>query len=145
MNHNYFSHVVLLIWNTILHPGDENVSMNSIIICSDNGLSFQLLFYIWEIYSVKYKSKQNDFIHENIFVDAVYKASICHSTQFIVDHFFIIHTSYLINTLRPKQDGRHFPDDIFKCIFLNENEFRLRFHWSLFPRAKLTKIHHWFR
>ena len=27
----------------------------------------------------------------------------------------------LINTLRPRQDGRHFPDDTFKCIFLNEN------------------------
>ena len=26
-----------------------------------------------------------------------------------------------INTLRPRQDGRHFADDIFKCIFLNEN------------------------
>ena len=24
------------------------------------------------------------------------------------------------NTLRPKQNGRHFPDDIFKCICLNE-------------------------
>ena len=27
----------------------------------------------------------------------------------------------LINTLRPRQSGRHFPDDIFKCISLNEN------------------------
>ena len=26
-----------------------------------------------------------------------------------------------INTLRPSQNGRHFPDDIFKCIFLNGN------------------------
>ena len=26
-----------------------------------------------------------------------------------------------INILRPKQNSRHFPDDIFKCIFLNEN------------------------
>ena len=26
-----------------------------------------------------------------------------------------------INTLRPRQNRRHFPDDIFKCIFLNEN------------------------
>ena len=26
-----------------------------------------------------------------------------------------------INTLRPRQDGRHFPDDIFKCIPPNEN------------------------
>ena len=26
-----------------------------------------------------------------------------------------------LNTLRPRQNGRHFADDIFKCIFLNEN------------------------
>ena len=26
-----------------------------------------------------------------------------------------------INTLRPIQNGRHFADDMFKCIFLNEN------------------------
>ena len=25
------------------------------------------------------------------------------------------------NTLRPRQNDRHFPDGIFKCIFLNEN------------------------
>ena len=25
------------------------------------------------------------------------------------------------NTLRPRQNGRHFADDIFKCIFFNEN------------------------
>ena len=30
-------------------------------------------------------------------------------------------TSSAFNTLRPRQNGRHFPDDIFKCIFLNEN------------------------
>ena len=27
----------------------------------------------------------------------------------------------IINTLRPRQNGRHFPDDTLKCIFLNEN------------------------
>ena len=26
-----------------------------------------------------------------------------------------------INTLRPRQDGRHFADDIFTCIFFKEN------------------------
>ena len=26
-----------------------------------------------------------------------------------------------LNTVRLRQNGRHFPDDIFKCIFLNEN------------------------
>ena len=27
----------------------------------------------------------------------------------------------IFNTLRPRQNGHHFADDIFKCIFLNEN------------------------
>ena len=26
----------------------------------------------------------------------------------------------LINSSPPRQNGRHFPDDIFKCIFMNE-------------------------
>ena len=26
-----------------------------------------------------------------------------------------------LNTLRPRQNGRHFADDMFKCIILNEN------------------------
>ena len=30
-------------------------------------------------------------------------------------------TETVLNTLRPRQNGRHFADDIFKCIFLNEN------------------------
>ena len=25
------------------------------------------------------------------------------------------------NTLRPRQNDRHFPDDIFKCTFFSEN------------------------
>ena len=28
-----------------------------------------------------------------------------------------------INTLTPRHNGRHFADDIFKCIFLNENDW----------------------
>ena len=30
-------------------------------------------------------------------------------------------TSGLVNSLRPRQNGRHFPDDIFKWIFVNAN------------------------
>ena len=44
-----------------------------------------------------------------------------------------------VKTLRTRQNGCHFADDIFKCIFLNENfEWRLKFHWSLFLRVQLT-------
>ena len=39
------------------------------------------------------------------------------------------------NTLRPWQNGRLFPDDKFKCIFLNENVW--------IPKNNLTKICSW--
>ena len=53
-------------------------------------------------------------------------------TQFVVimiklnridKHSHLIHFELgvtLVNSLRPGQDGSHFPDDTFKCIFLNE-------------------------
>ena len=36
---------------------------------------------------------------------------------------FTVDSRYLtpVNTLRPRQNGRHFADDVFKCIFLNGN------------------------
>ena len=51
-----------------------------------------------------------------------------------------------VNTLRPRQNGRHFADDIFKCIFLNENVWiGLIFNWSLFLWFELTIFQHWYR
>ena len=41
------------------------------------------------------------------------------------------HRITTINIFRPRQCGRHFPDDIFKCIFLNENGLR---HYAGGPR-----------
>ena len=42
-----------------------------------------------------------------------------------VNHYIIIRLAPrwhpIINKLRPRQNGRHFPDDIFKRILLNEN------------------------
>ena len=46
-----------------------------------------------------------------------------------------------VNTLRRRQNGRHFPDGIFKCMFLIKMyEFRLRFHWSLFLIIPIISI-----
>ena len=51
-----------------------------------------------------------------------------------------------INTLRPKQNGCQLPDDIPNAFsWMKIYKFRLRFHWSLFPRVQLTITHHWFR
>ena len=38
---------------------------------------------------------------------------------------------FSLNTLRPRNNGRHFADDIFKCIFLNENVWiPINIYWS---------------
>ena len=49
------------------------------------------------------------------------RANTCETTQTNTDTVECCYNVVQFNTLRPRQDGRHFPDDIFKCIFLNEN------------------------
>ena len=45
------------------------------------------------------------------------------------------------NTLRPRQNGRHFPDDIFKRIFLNENvKFSINISLKFVPRGPINNI-----
>ena len=40
----------------------------------------------------------------------------------------------IVNTLWLRQNGCRFADDVFECIFLNENVWILiKFHWSFFP------------
>ena len=54
-----------------------------------------------------------------------------------------------MNTLRPRQDGRHFPDDIIKCIFLNENvQISIKIPLKFVPKGPINNtcvFHHWFR
>ena len=46
-----------------------------------------------------------------------------------------------INTLRPRQNGRRFPDDIFKCIFLNENAWiSLKISLKFIPKVRIDNI-----
>ena len=47
----------------------------------------------------------------------------------------------MINTLRPRQNGRHFPDDIFKCIFLNEKAWiSLKISLKFVPKVPINNI-----
>ena len=39
----------------------------------------------------------------------------------LIIHYNIVRNISPWNTLRLRQNGCHFPDEIFKCIFLNEN------------------------
>ena len=46
-----------------------------------------------------------------------------------------------LNTLRPRQNGRHFPDDIFKCIFLNENVgIPIKISLKFVPKGPINNI-----
>ena len=45
------------------------------------------------------------------------------------------------NTLRPRQDGRHFPDDIFKPLFLNKNAWILiKISLKFVPKGPIDNI-----
>ena len=45
------------------------------------------------------------------------------------------------NTMRPRQNGRHFPDDFFKCIFMNENVlFLIKISLKFVPKAPIDNI-----
>ena len=46
-----------------------------------------------------------------------------------------------VNTLRPRQNGRYFADDIFKCIFLNENVWiSLQISLKFVPKGSINNI-----
>ena len=45
------------------------------------------------------------------------------------------------NTLRPRQNGRQLADDIFKCIFLNENVWiSIRIFFKFVPKGLINNI-----
>ena len=46
---------------------------------------------------------------------------------------------FSLNTLRPRQDGRYFADDVLKCIFLNENVWiSCKIPLKFVPRVQAT-------
>ena len=46
-----------------------------------------------------------------------------------------------LNTFRPRQNYRHFADDIFKCIFLNENVWiSLKISLNYIPKVPINAI-----
>ena len=51
------------------------------------------------------------------------------------------HAHARINTLRPRQNVRHFPDDTFKCVFLNEIVWNLlNISLKFVPRVRINTI-----
>ena len=48
---------------------------------------------------------------------------------------------HIINSLRPRQNGRRFPNDIFKCFFLNENAWiSIKIPLKFVPKGPVNNI-----
>ena len=47
----------------------------------------------------------------------------------------------VLNSLRPRQNGRNFADDTFKCIFLNENiSISIKISLKFVPKVPINNI-----
>ena len=57
------------------------------------------------------------------------------------DTFIGLEDHYQLNTLRPRQNGRHFSDDIFKCNLLNENAWiAIKISLKFVPKGPINNI-----
>ena len=64
-----------------------------------------------------------------------------HAILMASGYMFHIYVSCAINTLRPRQNGPHFSDDIFKRIFLNGNWYILmKISFKFFPQGPINNI-----
>ena len=56
-------------------------------------------------------------------------------------HYPALLCSTLVKTLRSRQNGRHFSDDIFQCIFLNENvSISIEISLTVLPKDPINTI-----
>ena len=70
-------------------------------------------------------------------VDFLHKGSVIGTS----DVFFIVTLNKPFNTLRPRQNGRHFADDIFKCMFFNENVWiSIKISLKFVPKGPINNI-----
>ena len=103
--------------------------------------------------NLKYQSRGFEILRKDVFSDietgprvliATALWCICIIGQYVTSvlHLYaIVHWNIEAETKWPPFSKRH-----FQMIFLMKMyEFRFKFHWSLFPGAKLTMFQHWFR
>ena len=65
------------------------------------------------------KTDRNKWVKTGSFMQ--WPLDMSYGGTFLTKTPLLTHEGEEVNTLRPRQNGRHFPDDLFKCIFLNEN------------------------
>ena len=87
----------------------------------------------YEQISVKFNSNYKIVIHENALENVVCEMAIILSRKRWVKRVAV--------TLRPRQNGRHFADDTFKYIFLNENVWiPIKISLKFVPKGPINNI-----
>ena len=97
------------------------------MICSKQNLPY-LLVILWEVMTRSgYNLHSGRRLFQQVFVDE--------------SPYFGFRRSLIIHTLRPRQNSRHFPDNIFKWIFLNENVWiSINISMKFVPRGQINNI-----
>ena len=96
--------------------------------CKNTYLFLNGIFQQWPF--EKFEWKCNCFLLESATVGVTYWECPCLSSS---------HCD--LNTLRPRQNGRHFADDIFNCIFLNENVWiSIKISLKFVPKDPINNI-----
>ena len=76
----------------------------------------------------------------NMLLGRHYKGSLC-GARWLLSKGILKYAVVTLNTLRPRQNGRHFTDDIFKCIFLNWNIWILiKISLKFVPKGQINNI-----
>ena len=78
---------------------------------------------LWQAYH-SWNSSDNEVVTKTAFLFPLWtRARIMNHSLFfqIIKNHYIKCVNQVLNTLRPRQNGRHFADDTFKYMFLNEN------------------------
>ena len=116
------NYIPQILWDVITCPCPWYL-----LLAHKSSYTLTLLFYLSLIRCVWYMNKNQ--------IDVLFNSNPCWLT------FQIITWSWCLNTLRPRQDGRHFPDNIFKCIFLNENVWiSIKSSLKFVPKGPINNI-----
>ena len=80
-------------------------------------------------------------LHSKYPGDAWSQGISSHHIELLFSEHSSLSTRRAINSLRPRQNVRHFPDDILKCIFLNENiSIAIEISLKFVPKGPISNI-----
>ena len=76
----------------------------------------------------------------NKYIPEITIESLC-QCNYLSMQWIVKRVPMISNTLRPRQDGRYFADDVSKCIFLNENVWiSLKIPFEFVPKGPINNI-----